>query len=195
LTRPSSHAIFNMVLPEWRNWQTQQTQNLPGITPRVGSTPSSGTIFFSFGTFCLLTPYPFRRLLPLRRSMSSLSSNLEPMNNRRRSQRVLLRIPISVIAQAPDKTFAREETHTHVVSAHGALIHLKLKVRLGQVIIIKNPETSEEQSCRVCHLSPLSEGNAEIGIEFVKPAPKFWRVAFPPSDWNPQSPDITSGSF
>ena len=29
--------------PEWRNWQTQQTQNLPGITPRVGSTPSSGT--------------------------------------------------------------------------------------------------------------------------------------------------------
>ena len=37
-------AIFITVLPEWRNWQTQQTQNLPGITPRVGSTPSSGTI-------------------------------------------------------------------------------------------------------------------------------------------------------
>ena len=32
--------------PEWRNWQTQQTQNLPGITPRVGSTPSSGTYIF-----------------------------------------------------------------------------------------------------------------------------------------------------
>ena len=42
-TRLSGHAIFNTVLPEWRNWQTQQTQNLPGITPRVGSTPSSGT--------------------------------------------------------------------------------------------------------------------------------------------------------
>ena len=40
------HVIFNTVLPEWRNWQTQQTQNLPGITPRVGSTPSSGTIGF-----------------------------------------------------------------------------------------------------------------------------------------------------
>jgi hypothetical protein len=33
-------------IPEWRNWQTQQTQNLPGITPRVGSTPSSGTLIF-----------------------------------------------------------------------------------------------------------------------------------------------------
>ena len=43
-TRWRAHAIFNTVLPEWRNWQTQQTQNLPGITPRVGSTPSSGTI-------------------------------------------------------------------------------------------------------------------------------------------------------
>jgi hypothetical protein len=34
------HVIFLEVLAEWRNWQTQQTQNLPGITPRVGSTPS-----------------------------------------------------------------------------------------------------------------------------------------------------------
>ena len=56
-TRPSPHAIFNTVLPEWRNWQTQQTQNLPGITPRVGSTPSSGTILCAWntGTFHLLT--------------------------------------------------------------------------------------------------------------------------------------------
>jgi site-specific recombinase XerD len=37
--------LFFINGPEWRNWQTQQTQNLPGITPRVGSTPSSGTIF------------------------------------------------------------------------------------------------------------------------------------------------------
>jgi hypothetical protein len=29
----------------WRNWQTQQTQNLPGFTSRLGSTPSSATIF------------------------------------------------------------------------------------------------------------------------------------------------------
>jgi len=117
------------------------------------------------------------------------------MSNRRRSQRVLLRIPISVIAQAPDKTFATEETHTLVVSAHGALIQLQLKVRIGQVIIIRNPETDEEQSCRVTYQSPLSDGKAEIGIDFVKPAPHFWRVAFPPSDWAPQSPDIPSDTL
>jgi hypothetical protein len=57
-TRCAAHAIFSTVLPEWRNWQTQQTQNLPGITPRVGSTPSSGTILFTrkYGRFRIETP-------------------------------------------------------------------------------------------------------------------------------------------
>ena len=32
--------------PEWRNWQTQETQNLPPVTRCVGSIPSSGTTFF-----------------------------------------------------------------------------------------------------------------------------------------------------
>ena len=32
-----------MTGPEWRNWQTQETQNLPPVTRRVGSIPSSGT--------------------------------------------------------------------------------------------------------------------------------------------------------
>jgi hypothetical protein len=38
-----------------------------------------------------------------RSPMSSLSSNLAPMSNRRRSQRVLLRIPIAMIASGADK--------------------------------------------------------------------------------------------
>ena len=29
--------------PEWRNWQTHETQNLAPVTRRVGSIPSSGT--------------------------------------------------------------------------------------------------------------------------------------------------------
>jgi hypothetical protein len=32
-THPAARAIFVLVLPEWRNWQTQQTQNLPGLCP------------------------------------------------------------------------------------------------------------------------------------------------------------------
>ncbi len=127
--------------------------------------------------------------------MSSLSANLAVMNNRRRSQRVLLRIPVQVIGRDPDKKPFSEMTHTAVVNAHGGLLYLALKVEPGQVIILKNPETSEEQLCRVIRCDPAPDGRSEVGVEFVKPAPNFWRVAFPPSDWEPRSPEITADTF
>lgn len=127
--------------------------------------------------------------------MSSLSSNLTPMANRRRSQRVLLRIPIAVIASGPDKKMVREQTNTLVVNAHGALINLDLPVKVGQVVILQNPETSEEQTCRVVRINPVMDSRTEVGIAFLKPAPNFWRVAFPPEDWAPHSPEITGDTF
>jgi hypothetical protein len=36
-------------VPEWRNWQTHQTQNLASRKGRVGSTPTSGTIITTMG--------------------------------------------------------------------------------------------------------------------------------------------------
>jgi hypothetical protein len=27
-------------------------------------------------------------------------------------------------------------------------------------------------------------GPPTVAVEFAKPAPSFWRVAFPPADWN-----------
>jgi len=117
------------------------------------------------------------------------------MNNRRRSQRVLLRIPIVVIARGPDRQHVTEKTHTAVVNAHGALIHLVLKVEVGQTIIIRSPDTQEEQSVRVVRTTSTPEGKHEVGIEFLKPAPNFWRVAFPPADWVPHAPEITADTF
>lgn len=127
--------------------------------------------------------------------MSILSSNLAPMSNRRRSQRVLLRIPIAVIAPGADRRMAREQTNTLVVNAHGALIHLELPVRAGQSLILQNPETFEEQTCRVVRIDPILGGKTEVAIEFVKPAPNFWRVTFPPEDWTPQDSNITGETF
>jgi hypothetical protein len=127
--------------------------------------------------------------------MSSLSSHLATVSNRRRSQRVLLRIPIDVIARGPDDIHTTESTHTAVVNAHGALIHLSLKVNVGQVIVVKNPETGEEQACRIARCTPAPDGKNEVGIEFVQPAPHFWRISFPPADWTPRHPEITSDTF
>jgi hypothetical protein len=126
--------------------------------------------------------------------MGSLSSNLAAMSNRRRSQRVLLRIPISVEFLSSDRQLVAEKTHTLVVSAHGGLLYLKAKVSIGQLVTIKNPDTREEQSCRVVYRNAQLD-NSEVGIEFINPAPTFWRVAFPPSDWVPRDPEITAAGF
>jgi hypothetical protein len=107
----------------------------------------------------------------------------------RRSQRVCLRLPIVVLREGPGTNVASEETHTLIVNAHGALIHLALTVEIGQLLGIKNIQTMEELVCRVVNLGPDQSGKREVGIEFEQPSPRFWRIAFPPADWTPRRPD------
>jgi hypothetical protein len=127
--------------------------------------------------------------------MSAPPFGNDPAHNRRRSQRVLLRMPILVIARGPDNQHVSEHAFTSCVNAHGALIFLALKVEIGQKFIIKNTETYEEQFVRVVRTNPAPEGKLEVAIEFLRPAPKFWRIAFPPDDWAPHSPQITADTF
>jgi len=111
------------------------------------------------------------------------------MSHLRRSQRVCLRLPIVVLREGPGTNVASEETHTLIVNAHGALIQLALTVEIGQLLGIKNMQTLEELVCRVVNLGPDQPGKREVGIEFELASPRFWRIAFPPSDWTPRSPD------
>jgi hypothetical protein len=37
--------------------------------------------------------------------------------------------------------------------------------------------------CQVTYLGPVSGNKAQIGVEFIKPSPHFWHIAFPPEDW------------
>jgi hypothetical protein len=69
------------------------------------------------------------------------------------------------------------------VNAHGALILLAPPVEDIEQILIKNPRTGEEQLCRVVHQGLTEAGRLHVGIEFLTPAPNFWRVSFPPEDW------------
>jgi hypothetical protein len=70
-----------------------------------------------------------------------------------------------------------------------------MRVTLNQKILCRHPETLEEQFVRVVHVNPAAEGKSEVGVEFLKPAPKFWRISFPPDDWTPKDPEITADTF
>jgi len=81
------------------------------------------------------------------------------------------------------------------VSANGALIQISTRVEVGQKILCRNPDTLEEQFIRVVHVTPAAENKSEVGVEFLKPAPKFWRISFPPDDWTPKDPEISADTF
>ncbi|HYX00251.1 MAG TPA: hypothetical protein VE822_14140, partial [Candidatus Elarobacter sp.] len=82
-----------------------------------------------------------------------------------------------------------EHTETLAINAHGALILLNARLTSGAVVHMKHNKTEEEQECQVAFLGPVRGGKAEIGLEFTAPRPTFWRVAFPPEDWTPKSPE------
>jgi len=102
----------------------------------------------------------------------------------RRSQRVVLSIPITVSAETAALGMLEEDTHTLVINANGALIAMEAELLPGQQLQIKNRLTSEQQLCHVIHVGPKVEGKIQMGIEFTQPAPRFWHMTFPPEDWS-----------
>jgi hypothetical protein len=126
--------------------------------------------------------------------MDSFSAQIGEKNTQRRSQRVLIGIPISVDVPQAGKRPISEETRTLVVNAHGALVLLAAAVSIGDTVTVRNPKTNEELQCRVAFVGLQQADKKEVGVEFVKPSPTFWRIAFPPEDWTPRSEDAKGPS-
>ncbi len=112
--------------------------------------------------------------------------------NRRRSQRVLMKIPVRVSVQAGAALLSEEDTHTLAVSAHGALIAVSAPLHRGQRLTLSNLQTKGALECVVAHIDRFPGEQMKVGVEFLLPNPNFWRVAFPPRDWTPRHPDAKS---
>jgi hypothetical protein len=112
--------------------------------------------------------------------------------NRRRSQRVLMKIPVRLSVQAGAALLSEEETHTLAVSAHGALIAVSAPLHRGQRLTLSNVQTKGALECVVVHIDRFPGEQMQVGVEFLLPNPTFWHVAFPPRDWTPRHPDAKS---
>ncbi len=112
--------------------------------------------------------------------------------NRRRSQRVLVTIPVRVSGQGGAGLLFEEDTHTRAISAHGALILVSKQVYRGQRLTLSNVQTRAALECVVAHIDRHQSDHPQVGVEFILPNPMFWHVAFPPRDWTPRHPDAKS---
>jgi len=121
--------------------------------------------------------------------LSTTPIRLHKYMQQRRSQRVMLSVKILVSGNRLDRQRFSEEARTSMVNAHGALILLVEKVTLGQLLSIRNAKSGEEIGGKVVDVGPEHDDKFEVGIEFLNPSPRFWRVAFPPEDWTTHSPE------
>ncbi len=139
--------------------------------------------------FTAMEPEPLRTLetwLAESRETSWLAAN------RRRSQRVLMTVPVRVSGQTGAGLPFDEETHTRAISAHGALILVSTQVHRGQRLSLSNLQTRAALECVVAHIDRHQRDHPHVGVEFTLPNPVFWHVAFPPKDWTPRHPDAKS---
>lgn len=97
---------------------------------------------------------------------------------RRRAQRVLLRMPILV-----HLTGKANPIHgvTHTVSATGAMIILPEGISQGTKFSIENPKTQKKVEVNVVRPPQLNAEGSLIPVEFTSPSPNFWNIFFPPN--------------
>jgi hypothetical protein len=123
---------------------------------------------------------------PTRASSAGVSGLAQALagEERRRSQRVLLRVRanIHVALQGKPTTF---DTTTLSVNSHGALVILEQGLPPDTRLVLEHCGTKERVACKVVRPSREIPEGYQVPIEFDSPAPNFWRIAFPPTDWRP----------
>jgi hypothetical protein len=103
--------------------------------------------------------------------------------NRRRSERVMLQMAVTVLAETAGHKQVREDALTMVVNAHGGLLKVKTELLSGQPLVLVNPKNGKKQSCRVVRIEQSGPDYFAVAFEFETPAPGFWPIVFPPADW------------
>ena len=97
---------------------------------------------------------------------------------RRRAQRVLVRIPVLVHLKGRDKAI---EGATHTVSATGAMIILREGLEAGTKFTLENPRTQQKVEVNVVRPAQMNQEGSLVPVEFLSPAPNFWNIFFPPN--------------
>jgi len=104
--------------------------------------------------------------------------------NHRRSERVVLRVPLQLSAKMPDGRRISIEVHSLVVNAHGGLLDVGMEMLSGQQVILSNPRSEKVASGKIVRVEASEEGRFSVAFAFEFPAPSFWPVSFPPADWS-----------
>jgi hypothetical protein len=97
----------------------------------------------------------------------------------RRSGRLLKSVPILLIGSDAEGRVFSEDTHTVVLSLHGAGIVSNSKLIAEQELILRTKETNLEAEIRIVGEIGSEEGRYTYGVAFLDDELDFWKMDFP----------------
>jgi hypothetical protein len=106
------------------------------------------------------------------------------MEDRRRSQRVIIQVPVTVQATVAGEKISLS-AQTVSVNTHGAMILCPRSFDADTVLVVVNDRTRGRATARVTRAPRESQGKHLVPVEFDQPAPTFWQISFPPANWKP----------
>jgi hypothetical protein len=118
------------------------------------------------------------------KDQSDRGTSLLPGEERRRSQRVIIRVPVMLELTKLGQV-VKIPAHTVAVNVHGAMVLCTRSLDSGAEVVILNERTNQRASARVTRTPRDSAEGFLIPLEFSKPFPMFWQISFPPSNWKP----------
>jgi len=102
-------------------------------------------------------------------------------NTGRRSDRIMLTIPLRVQGTDANGVPFTEDARTLVLNRHGARIQVRRWLHGGQIVRITNVIRRREADFRVVgSVGAPTEQGGEYGVEFLNPHDNIWAIQFPP---------------
>jgi len=107
---------------------------------------------------------------------------LMPGEERRRSQRVIIRVPVTLLVTENGQP-VKIAAHTVAVNIHGAMVVCPRSLEADTTMEVVNGRTDEKVASRVTRAPRDSAEGFLIPVEFTSPSPNFWQITFPPANW------------
>ena len=100
---------------------------------------------------------------------------------KRRSDRILLTIPLMVEGTDTKGRTFQADARTLVLNRHGGRIRTKHRLQADQKLNITNTVSRRSSEFRVVGpVSPFSDQGGEYGVEYLHPGRDIWGIQFPP---------------
>ncbi len=116
------------------------------------------------------------------KTQAERGQRLLPGDERRRSQRVVIRVPVTLHLTMASQAVAIRAA-TVAVNDHGAMLLCARSLPPETKFQLQNEHTRERADCRVTRTPRETPDGFMIPVEFAAPSADFWHISFPPPDW------------